>query len=237
MNKSYKHLLDAMGRVRVARSHIAQNRGLEKEQAREGYEYALSEDLAPALKEAMVVMVDELDSTQLLKLASIICLTIEKVTGKPNDLTPPDLKRCQVEARSFMTLGPGMTRCDRKPTVIVIEKVAGKDGKYGSMSMCDDCLTAFKTRFGTVHHDFKPITAKAPKNPKIASRTRSGVLLSISEAKRLHDEANSMLVVELRSFGKRYFNREWTTNAGKKTIANGFRKELERFLADNGEQP
>lgn len=34
-------------------------------------------------------------------------------------------------------------RCRTKPTVIVLEKFAGRDGKRGSMAMCDHCYAVF----------------------------------------------------------------------------------------------
>jgi len=61
-------------------------------------------------------------------------------------LTPPDFERCQAEWRSgsFMTLGPRqMERCPNKPEWIATEKRRGKDGKRGSMSLCDHCRKIF----------------------------------------------------------------------------------------------
>lgn len=65
-------------------------------------------------------------------------------------LTPPDPTRCQGEkpsGESPFQLGGRpfkMTRCTDKPTVIVTEKSAGKDGQVGSMSLCDHCLGVFR---------------------------------------------------------------------------------------------
>lgn len=66
-------------------------------------------------------------------------------------LEPPDPKRCQADKReggpySFMTLGPlpPMKRCKNKPTVIVKETKPGDDGLCGAMSLCDECLEAFR---------------------------------------------------------------------------------------------
>lgn len=65
-------------------------------------------------------------------------------------LIPPDRTRCQAEVpngHSFMTLGghlPGRARCDNRPSVIVVEQVPGKDGKRGSMSLCERCLGVFR---------------------------------------------------------------------------------------------
>jgi len=60
-------------------------------------------------------------------------------------LTPIDKERCQAEkpnGESFMTLGGGskIVRCTNKPTVIITETKAGKDGLKGAMSLCNDCL-------------------------------------------------------------------------------------------------
>lgn len=63
-------------------------------------------------------------------------------------LTPPDLKCCQAEFRSFMTLGPGMHRCDRPPTVIATEVRAGSDGLHGKMSLCDEHKRVLLERHG-----------------------------------------------------------------------------------------
>lgn len=64
-------------------------------------------------------------------------------------LTPPDFDRCQAEkpnGHSFMTLGgrPALERCDRKPTVLVVENTPGEDGRKGSMTLCDGCLAVFR---------------------------------------------------------------------------------------------
>lgn len=87
--------------------------------------------------------------------------------SKPKpDLTPPDPERCQAErkvgcwpdARHFLNLGPAqMLRCDRKPVVIATEKRPGKDGQYGSMSLCGECLTALLEQVGPNHCSFKNI--------------------------------------------------------------------------------
>lgn len=62
-------------------------------------------------------------------------------------LTPVDFECCQavkVESYSFMRLGkPALKRCDNKPTYMIVECKPGKDGKRGSMSLCDECLDQF----------------------------------------------------------------------------------------------
>ena len=65
-----------------------------------------------------------------------------------NELEPPDLKQCQVEVpngHSFMSLGgkPGRVRCTKKPSYLATERFAGKDGQFGSMTMCADCFLVF----------------------------------------------------------------------------------------------
>ena len=50
---SYKRLEEALEHAAVARACIAQNRGPDKELARESYEHAVAEELLPALLEAL----------------------------------------------------------------------------------------------------------------------------------------------------------------------------------------
>jgi len=80
-------------------------------------------------------------------------------------LTPPDKKRCQAEVpngNSFMTLGgrPGRVRCSNVPAFIAKEKRAGKDGRKGSMSLCEECSKVFSAQMGPNYADLKPIGAK-----------------------------------------------------------------------------
>lgn len=66
------------------------------------------------------------------------------------EIIPPDLSRCQAEkpnGHNFMILGGhlgGRERCTDKPAVIIVELVAGNDGKHGCMSLCSDCFKAFQ---------------------------------------------------------------------------------------------
>jgi hypothetical protein len=59
-------------------------------------------------------------------------------------LTPVDRKRCQAEKQvGAFTLGGTIgerTRCPNVPLYIVTEKMPGKDGLVGSMSLCPACL-------------------------------------------------------------------------------------------------
>ena len=82
-------------------------------------------------------------------------------------LVPPDKNRCQAEkpnGHSFMTLGghPGRVRCEAAPTVIAKETKPGKDGKRGSMSLCDSCLAVMVKQCGGDSFTSKPIRAAAP---------------------------------------------------------------------------
>ena len=79
-------------------------------------------------------------------------------------LIPPDRARCQAEipnGASFMTLGgrPELVRCTSAPTVIVREKLPGKDGQRGSMSLCGVCLVVFKQQLG---EDFADVIPNPP---------------------------------------------------------------------------
>lgn len=66
--------------------------------------------------------------------------------AKTNRLVPPDVKQCQAEVRSFMTLGPGYNRCQNKPTCIATENEPGPDGHLGSMSLCEECAAELRKR-------------------------------------------------------------------------------------------
>jgi len=63
-------------------------------------------------------------------------------------LIQSDIERCQAKIRKTdpFTFGgnPKYFRCEKSPTVIVSEKLPGKDGLTGSMSLCNECLTALK---------------------------------------------------------------------------------------------
>lgn len=85
---------------------------------------------------------------------------------KKTKLIPPDPKQCQAlekvgawpDAQHFMNLGPaGWARCTAKPTVIVHEKKPGKDGRKGSMSLCDECLKKAIEQLGGDHFTSIPI--------------------------------------------------------------------------------
>lgn len=92
-------------------------------------------------------------------------------TKKKSALIPPDLDRCQVEWKdgSFMTLGPRQwVRCDKPPTFVAKVKEPGKDGRRGSMAMCDEHRKVYEERSpGTA--TFHKITTRVVK--RITSRT------------------------------------------------------------------
>lgn len=72
------------------------------------------------------------------------------MSKKKSPIIPPDLGTCQAEkpnGHSFMTLGGSLgklERCTEEPSILIVEKSAGKDGKRGSMSLCKDCFEVFK---------------------------------------------------------------------------------------------
>ncbi len=80
----------------------------------------------------------------------------------PKPLTPPDKARCQAEVpngHSFMTLGgsPGRVRCSNVPTLIAKENQPGKDGRKGSMSLCESCAKVFVQELGPSFATLTPI--------------------------------------------------------------------------------
>ena len=76
--------------------------------------------------------------------------------AKVKELTPPDMEQCQVDVpngHSFMTMGGkygGKVRCEKKPIYIVEDKIPGKDGLCGSMSMCPECFLQFMAQGNSV---------------------------------------------------------------------------------------
>jgi hypothetical protein len=79
---------------------------------------------------------------------------------KSKSLIQPDNERCQAEklSGSFMTLGPRqMERCHNKPVVIAEESNPGEDGQKGSMSLCEECLIVFKSKYPKGYATFKKI--------------------------------------------------------------------------------
>lgn len=85
----------------------------------------------------------------------------KKKPAKPK-LTPPDLKQCQAEVKSFMTLGPGRIRCQGQPSVVAIEQVPGPDGLVGSMSLCQSCKAVFIETLGADYARFVAVADYKP---------------------------------------------------------------------------
>lgn len=54
--------------------------------------------------------------------------------------------------------------------------------------------------------------------------------LKYNEARRLHEEAPSLSRAELRRLNKLYFGGEWLSSAAKKTMVDGFRKDLAKHI-------
>lgn len=78
MRESYKKLRVALDDVEYARSCIAQNRGPDKEEAREAYEHAINEELIPAFRAALEDATGDLDARTIERIAQSLMKTIEK---------------------------------------------------------------------------------------------------------------------------------------------------------------
>lgn len=249
MRDSYKKLVEVLKNGEQARVTMRQQSTMvEREQAREAYQQYVGDEVVPAIQAALEDAGGDLEAHQLMQLGEKLEAMLDsKNLLEAIDLIPPDHERCQVESRSFMTLGPGMHRCTNKPTVIVYEKVVEK-GPLGSMSMCDGCLEVFKKKNGELgmrKYEIEKIKRKTVPHPsdeelqrlKKFGVTRGGRKLTISGAKNLYDEAASESIPELRRLGKLYFNAEWLSGANKKTILKGYRKQIENFMKELGEKP
>lgn len=64
---------------------------------------------------------------------------------KQANLIPVDIERCQAEKQNgvtWATLGGcrKMIRCTNSAAFVITESEPGDDGKFGSMSMCVDCI-------------------------------------------------------------------------------------------------
>jgi hypothetical protein len=85
-------------------------------------------------------------------------------------LIPPDKTRCQAEKPlgAFRMGGPAFERCHNRPTQIVRERTPGRDGRRGSMSLCDECRVVFDKQVGAATVTTQPLAsgsahADAPK--------------------------------------------------------------------------
>jgi hypothetical protein len=79
----YEKLLAAIDECEAARSCIAENRGPEKEEAREGFEHVVSEVLAPALRGALECAEGDLDGKALLGYAGDLVKRLRKAGELP----------------------------------------------------------------------------------------------------------------------------------------------------------
>lgn len=82
-------------------------------------------------------------------------------------LTPPDIKRCQADVPTAGPFGLGSpsgnpkngyrVRCANVPTVVAVENKPGKDGEFGSMSLCDNCKSMMIKQLGPTFASFEKI--------------------------------------------------------------------------------
>lgn len=75
---SHSKLADALERVRFARACIAENRGPDKELARESYEASIADELVPALMDAIDTAVGDMQGRNVERLAELVYKFITK---------------------------------------------------------------------------------------------------------------------------------------------------------------
>jgi len=80
MRDSYQKLKTALDEAAAARACIAQNRGYEKDQAREGYDEVISSEVAPALSQALEDASGDIESRDIEKLGHVLLKLLEKRT-------------------------------------------------------------------------------------------------------------------------------------------------------------
>lgn len=68
----YAALADALNEAAIARACISQNRGPDKKEARQAYEYAVGETLVPALSAAVETAAGDLDARDVERLAETV---------------------------------------------------------------------------------------------------------------------------------------------------------------------
>ncbi len=78
MRESYTKMTKAMALAAQAHACIGQNRGSDKEQAREAYEACVSEELAPALSAAFEDALGDLETAEVHSLAFKVLAVLEK---------------------------------------------------------------------------------------------------------------------------------------------------------------
>ena len=59
--------------------------------------------------------------------------------------------------------------------------------------------------------------------------------LTVSEARRLHEEAPAMTAKELRRIG-RHYGYEWVSKIAKAQLVKVFRKTMQEFVEQQGEK-
>lgn len=77
-------------------------------------------------------------------------------------LIPPDVARCQAETIHYRPFVMGgnvhdRRRCESAPVYISKERVAGPDGRRGSMSLCAECADVLKRELGEDYATLTPI--------------------------------------------------------------------------------
>lgn len=81
MRDSYQKLKMALDESAEARACIAQNRGYEKDQAREGYDEVVSSEVLPALIQALDDASGDIESKDIEKLGHVLLKLLEKRTA------------------------------------------------------------------------------------------------------------------------------------------------------------
>lgn len=74
----YTQLVNALDEVAAARACIGQNRGPDKEQAREGYECAVAESLVPAMLAAIELAAGDMDARDVERIAEDLVKRLTK---------------------------------------------------------------------------------------------------------------------------------------------------------------
>ena len=118
-------------------------------------------------------------------------------------LTPADLERCQAEMRSFMTLGPGMHRCEKAAEYVVRERTPGEDGLKGEMSLCSDCLKVWAdqmTKKGRSPYDDFDVILITPEFVLAYQKTKDDVHAHVAAG--LFDKPAEEVTVEERRVGR-----------------------------------
>lgn len=78
MRNEYRELEGTLIDAAQARSYIAENHGPDKEEAREGYEAAVSEMLAPKMLTAFEIMLGDMDARDVERLGQYLLKLVKK---------------------------------------------------------------------------------------------------------------------------------------------------------------